>query len=245
MIIIPAVDVRQGRCVRLLQGRADAQTIYGDDPSQMAAKWESMGAQRLHVVDLDGAFTKSPQNFSAIEKIVKTIKIPVQVGGGIRDAETIRRFLDIGVSWVIIGTKTIRDPDMVRRAAMDNPNKLILGIDARNGLVAVEGWTEDTAVSALDLARSFEDCPIAAINFTDIARDGMQTGVNIAATRDFAQGTRIPVVASGGVSTLADVEAVLSIEDSGVMGVITGRALYEGTLDLAEAVALTKKNPKA
>ncbi|WP_028314371.1 1-(5-phosphoribosyl)-5-[(5-phosphoribosylamino)methylideneamino]imidazole-4-carboxamide isomerase [Desulfatibacillum aliphaticivorans] len=237
MIVIPAVDIRQGKCVRLSQGRADAQTVYSDDPAAMAAKWEGMGAARIHVVDLDGAFEKTPKNLGAIKKILETVKKPVQVGGGIRDLATMETYLDLGVSNIIIGTEAIRNPEMVKNACKRFPGKIIVGIDAKEGMVAVEGWTETTSVRAVDLARSFEDAGVAAINFTDIHRDGMQTGPNIEQTRAFAQAISIPVVASGGVSTIKDIKAVKTLAKDGVVGVITGRALYVGTLDLAEAVS--------
>ncbi|MBI9075991.1 MAG: 1-(5-phosphoribosyl)-5-[(5-phosphoribosylamino)methylideneamino]imidazole-4-carboxamide isomerase [Desulfatibacillum sp.] len=238
MIVIPAVDIRQGKCVRLSQGRADAQTIYSDDPAAMAAKWEGMGAARIHVVDLDGAFEKTPKNLDAIKKILETVKAPVQVGGGIRDIATMEIYLSLGISNVIIGTEAIRNPAMVKDACKRFPGKIIVGIDAKEGMVAVEGWTETTSVTAADLAKSFEDAGVAAINFTDIHRDGMQTGPNIEQTRAFAEATTIPVVASGGVSTLKDIVAVKTLASSGVVGVITGRALYVETLDLAQAVAV-------
>ena len=236
MIVIPAVDIRQGKCVRLSQGRADAQTVYSDDPAAMAAKWESQGGARIHVVDLDGAFEKTPKNLDAIKKILETVKVPVQVGGGIRDIATMETYLSLGISNIIIGTEAIRNPDMVKEACRLFPGKIIVGIDAKEGMVAVEGWTETTSVTAVDLAHSFEDAGVAAINFTDIHRDGMQTGPNIEQTRAFAQSVSIPVVASGGVSTIKDIEAVKSLASAGVVGVITGRALYVGTLDLAQAV---------
>ncbi len=238
MIVIPAVDIRQGQCVRLSQGRADAQTVYSDAPAAMATKWEQMGAARIHVVDLDGAFEKKPKNLDAIKDILSTVKVPVQVGGGIRDLATMETYLSLGVSQIIIGTEAIRNPDMVKEACRLFPGKIIVGIDAKEGKVAVEGWTETTSVTAIDLARTFEDAGVAAINFTDIHRDGMQTGPNIEQTQAFAEATSIPVVASGGVSTIQDIHAVLDIVSSGVVGVITGRALYVGTLDLAEAVAV-------
>ncbi|MFP4476738.1 MAG: 1-(5-phosphoribosyl)-5-[(5-phosphoribosylamino)methylideneamino]imidazole-4-carboxamide isomerase [Desulfatibacillaceae bacterium] len=238
MIVIPAVDIRQGRCVRLLQGREDAETVYSDDPAAMALRWQEEGAGRLHVVDLDGAFKAGPQNAAAIAAIVSKAKIPIQVGGGIRDMNTLERLLDMGVDRVIIGTEAFRNPEWVRRACQKHPDRIILGIDAKNGMVAVEGWTETTRVPAAELAAMYQHVPVAAINFTDIARDGMQTGVNIEATRELAESTDIPVVASGGVSTLDDIRALLPLSEAGVIGVITGKAIYQGTLDLAEAIRL-------
>jgi phosphoribosylformimino-5-aminoimidazole carboxamide ribotide isomerase len=240
MIIIPAVDIRQGLCVRLSQGRADAQTVYGDNPAAMAVKWEKMGARRIHVVDLDGAFEKSPKNVDAIKAILDAVSVPIQVGGGIRDRATLEMWLDLGVDSVIVGTEAVRNPDWVRRAAAQNPGRVIIGIDAKNGMVAVEGWTQTTSIPAIELVQNFEDCSVAAINFTDIARDGMQTGVNVEQTAALARGTSIDVVASGGVSTLDDIRALLPLEALGVVGVITGRALYAGTLDLAEAIEVAE-----
>ncbi|MEW5736536.1 MAG: 1-(5-phosphoribosyl)-5-[(5-phosphoribosylamino)methylideneamino]imidazole-4-carboxamide isomerase [Thermodesulfobacteriota bacterium] len=239
MIVIPAVDIKGGKCVRLSQGRADRETVYGDDPSAMAERFQALGAQRIHVVDLDGAFEKGVKNASAISRILSKVSVPIQVGGGIRDRGALDRWLDLGVDRVIVGTEAVRNPAWVKKAMEDHPGRVILGIDAKNGLVAVEGWTETTKLSAIELARSYEGLPVAAINFTDIARDGMQTGPNIEQTRRLAESTRIPVVASGGVSTIADVHNLMKIEDAGVVGFITGRAIYAGTLDLAEAIAVT------
>jgi len=236
MIIIPAVDIKNGKCVRLLQGRMDAETIFSNDPSAMAERWAKDGAGMIHLVDLDGAVEKTPINQSQIKKIVEKVNVPVQVGGGIRDIKTIGMYLELGVDRVIIGTEAVRNPDFVREACHTFSNKIVVGIDARNGFVAVEGWTETTDVHAIDLAKKFEDSGVAAINFTDIHRDGMQTGPNIDETRRLAESVSIPVVASGGVSTIEDIKNLLPLEKSGVTGVITGRALYEGTLDLKEAI---------
>ena len=243
MIIIPAVDIRHGRCVRLSQGRADAETVYGDDPSAMALHWQDLGAARLHVVDLDGAFEKSPRNALAVEKILKTVSVPVSVGGGVRNREIFDRWISLGVDRVVVGTEAVKNPEWVKAAALAHPGRLVLGIDAKNGMVAVEGWTETTALSAIDLALRFQGLPVAAVHFTDIARDGMQTGVNLTATADFARKCPFPVVASGGVSVIDDIEALLPLEKLGVTGVITGRALYAKTLSLPEAIALAGKNP--
>jgi phosphoribosylformimino-5-aminoimidazole carboxamide ribotide isomerase len=236
MIIIPAIDIQSGQCVRLLQGRKDDATVFSDDPAAMARRWAKAGAQLIHVVDLDGAFEKGPRNTFAIRAILDSVDVAVQVGGGIRDEQTIQTYLDAGVSRVVIGTAAVRDPDRVRAICSRFPGRIVLGIDARNGMVAVEGWTETTLIRAIDLARRFEDCPVAAINFTDIHRDGMQTGVNIEETRLLAQSVSIPVVASGGISSLADIHQLLPLEDVGVCGVIVGRALYAGTLDLKKAI---------
>jgi phosphoribosylformimino-5-aminoimidazole carboxamide ribotide isomerase len=240
MMIIPAIDIKNGKCVRLLQGRMDAETVFSNDPSAMAAQWEDQGAEMLHVVDLNGAIEKSPQNLTSIQRIVDAIHIPVQVGGGIRDMKTIKQYFDIGIAKVVIGTEAIRNPELVRQACKDYPGGIVVGIDARKGRVAIEGWTQNTDIRAIDLARQFEDYGVSAINFTDIHRDGMQTGPNIAETRELAEAVRIPIVASGGVSTLEDIRNLLPLSRSGVIGVITGKALYSGTLNLKEAIDLAK-----
>ena len=240
MIIIPAVDIKNGKCVRLVQGRKEDETVFADDPAAMAQRWVQAGAELIHVVDLDGAFEKSPQNLSAIENILQSVDTPIQLGGGIRNERTVRRFLDMGIERVIIGTEAIRHPEFVERIAGLYPGRIIVGIDARQGLVAIEGWTETTRIKAIDLARRFENCGVAAINFTDIYRDGTQTGPNIEETRRLAEAVDIPVVASGGVATIQDIYNLLPLEASGVMGIITGKALYSGTLDFKAALAALK-----
>jgi len=240
VIIIPAVDIRQGKCVRLLQGRKDAETIFSDDPAAMALRWAEIGAGLIHVIDLDGAFSQRPKNLQAIIKIIETIDVSIQVGGGIRDMKIVREYMALGVGKVIIGTEAIRNPDLVKQASRDFPGRVVVAIDARNGKVAIEGWTETTPVSAIDLAKKFEDCGVCAINFTDIHRDGMRTGPNIDQTHRLAEAVTVPVVASGGVSTLKDIENLLPLEIVGVTGVITGKALYSGSLDLKAAIALTE-----
>jgi phosphoribosylformimino-5-aminoimidazole carboxamide ribotide isomerase len=204
----------------------------------MAVRWEGAGARLIHVIDLDGAFEKKPCNVAAIERIVASVEAGVQVGGGIRSEETIEMYLGMGVQRVIIGTEAIENPDMVAHACRRFPGRIVVGIDARNGMVAVEGWTRTTRVKAVELGRRFEDCGVAAINFTDIHRDGMQTGPNIEATRRMAEALSIPIVASGGVSTLDDIRSLMPLEALGVTGVITGRAIYSGTLDLHAAIVL-------
>ena len=241
MIIIPAVDIKNGKCVRLLQGRMDDETIYSNDPGAMAAKWAGLGAPMIHVIDLDGAFAKSPQNKTSIRKILEAVNVPIQLGGGIRNEETVHQYLDMGVKRVIIGTEAIKKPEFVKRVCRAHPQQVVVGIDARNGKVAIDGWTETTQVDAIDLAREFEDCGVAAINFTDIQRDGMQSGPNIGATRRLAEAVTIPVVASGGVSSIKDVKALLPLQESGVIGVIIGKALYSGALDLKAALDLTRQ----
>lgn len=240
MIIIPAVDIKNGRCVRLLQGRKDEETVFSNDPVKMAMKWNDEGAELIHVIDLDGAFEKSPQNLKSIEKIINNVEAGVQVGGGIRDKKTIRMFIDLGAKRVIIGTEAIKNPKLVKDACKEFPGRIVVGIDARNGMVAIEGWTETTKIKAVDLAKQFEDCGVAAINFTDIYRDGMQTGPNIKETMIIAQTVSIPVVASGGVSTIEDIKKLIQLKKFGVTGIITGKALYSGNLNLKEAIKLTK-----
>lgn len=240
MLIIPAIDLKNGRCVRLLQGRMDSETVFSDNPAAMAKRWEEEGAEIIHVIDLDGAVEKSPRNLESIKKIIASVDAHIQVGGGIRNQETAKMYLDLGIKRVIIGTEAINNPQFIKDACKSFPDQIVVGIDARNGLVAIEGWTETTQVKAVDLARQFEDCGVAAINFTDIHRDGMQTGPNLEATRRLAEAVSIPVVASGGVSTLEDIKNLLPLKSAGVVGVITGRALYSGTLDLKAAIELSR-----
>jgi phosphoribosylformimino-5-aminoimidazole carboxamide ribotide isomerase len=241
MIIIPAVDIKNGRCVRLLQGRKDEETVFSNDPVKMAIKWDDEGAELIHVIDLDGAFEKSPKNLNSIKQIIKSVKADVQVGGGIRDEKTIRMFIELGAKKVIIGTEAIKNPKLVKDACREFPGRIVVGIDARNGMVAIEGWTETTTIKAIDLAKQFEGCGVAAINFTDIYRDGMQTGPNIKETMHIADNVSIPVVASGGISTIEDIKKLIQLENFGLAGIITGRALYSGKLNLKEAIKLTKK----
>jgi len=238
MLIIPAVDIKGGRCVRLLQGREDSETVFGNDPSAMAARWEAEGAQLLHVVDLDGAFRKSPQNIQAIERIVNSVDIPIQLGGGIRNMETVSMFLNLGVKRVIIGTEAIRNPGLVEQACEAFPGRIIAGIDAREGMVAIEGWTETTEREAIEVAKGFDGLGLAGIVFTDIHKDGMQSGPNIKETQRLAESVSTPIIASGGVNDINDIRALVAIEPAGVIGVITGRALYEGTLILKDALEM-------
>jgi len=240
MNIIPAVDIKGGKCVRLLQGRMDSETIFSNDPAAMAARWAGEGAEIIHVVDLDGAVEKHPKNLASIRKIIETVEADVQVGGGIRNEDTIRMYLDLGVKRVVIGTEAIRNPLMVKDACRLHPGGIVVAIDARGGKVAIEGWTQTTEIRAVDLAKQFEDIGVAAINFTDIHRDGMQTGPNVAETRRLAEAVSIPVVASGGVSELSDIIKLLPLVDVGVVGIITGKALYSGSLDLKAAIQLAK-----
>lgn len=243
MIIIPAIDLKGGNCVRLLQGQMNQETVFSNDPAAMASKWSSMGAEIIHVVDLDGAIEKNPQNLSAIQNILDRVETPIQVGGGIRNMEHINLYLNLGVQRVIIGTEAIKNPGFVKDACQKYPNRIIVGLDSRNGYVAIEGWTQTTNVLATDCAKQFEDCGVAAINFTDIHRDGMQTGPNIEETRRIAKSVSIPIIASGGVSGIKDIENLLPLADVGVTGIITGRALYTGALDLKAAIALATGPP--
>lgn len=240
MIIIPAVDIKNSKCVRLLQGRMEDETVFSDDPAAMAQKWANAGAELIHVIDLDGAFERRPQNLEAVRNIINTVDTPIQLGGGIRDEHTVKMILDLGVQRVILGTEAIKNPQWVAQTARQYPGQVVVGIDARNGRVAIEGWTETTATLAVDLARRFEDCGVAAINFTDIHRDGMQTGPNLAETRRLAEAVNIPVVASGGISTIDDIKNLLPLMEVGVVGAITGKALYSGTLDFKQAMALVR-----
>jgi len=240
MLIIPAVDIKGGRCVRLLQGREGSETIFSDDPSAMAGRWEAEGAELLHVIDLDGAFTKSPQNVEAIKRILDRVRIPVQLGGGIRNMETISMFLELGVSRVILGTEAVRNPRLVEQACQAFPGKIMVGIDARNGMVAIEGWTQTTQQRAIDVAKVFEENGLAGIIFTDIHKDGMQTGPNIEETKRIAEAVSTPVIASGGVANINDIKALAGLEPHGVVGIITGRALYAGTLELKKALEVAQ-----
>ncbi len=235
--LIPAIDLKGGHCVRLRQGRMEDATDYGDDPAAMALHWQQAGALRLHVVDLDGAFAGRPENRDAVEAICNALDIPVQLGGGLRDLATIESILRLGVQRVILGSVAVADPALVEEACTRFPERVCVGIDAKQGMVAVHGWGDVTSVSAIDLARRFADVGVAAIIYTDIARDGMLTGPNIEETVKLAQAVPIPVIASGGVARLADVQALAAHVDDGVVAAITGRAIYEGTLDFAAAVA--------
>ena len=239
MLIIPAVDIKNGKCVRLLQGRMDDETVYSDDPHAMASKWTRLGAQLIHVIDLDGAFAKAPQNTKSIRQILESVNVPIQLGGGIRNEETVHMYLEMGVKRVIIGTGAIKKPEFVKTVCKTYPGQIVVGIDARNGKVAIDGWTQTTPIEAMELAKEFEDCGVAAINFTDIHRDGMQTGPNLDATLQLAEAVSIPVVASGGVSSIEDIKNLLPLETAGVTGVIIGKALYSGKLDLKAALGLT------
>ncbi len=240
MIVIPAIDLKEGRCVRLTQGRMDRESVYSEDPVGMARHWESKGAKRLHVVDLNGAVTGKPVHRRLIEEVAHAVRIPVEVGGGIRDLETIENYLSSGAEWVILGTAVLKNRPLVREACARFPGKIILSLDAKGGEVAVEGWYETAPLKAIDLARELEGAGLAFIVFTDVDRDGTGTGLNWEMTRNLAQATSIPVIASGGVSRVEELKNLKKLEPEGVMGVIIGRALYTGQIDLEEAIRVAE-----
>ena len=240
MIVIPAIDIKNGRCVRLKQGRMSDETVYSDFPEEIAARWYNQGAERIHIVDLDGAVKGRPVNSETIRKIVKAVPVPTQLGGGIRDMDTIKSYLDLGITQVILGTIAYRNPELVTDACNRFLGRIILGIDASKGRVAVEGWVEKTETAPVEMAKRFENDGISAIIYTDIQRDGMTSGPNIEATKELAEAITVPVIASGGISGTDDIRRVMSLEEYGVTGVITGRAIYEGTMDLAEAIKITR-----
>jgi phosphoribosylformimino-5-aminoimidazole carboxamide ribotide isomerase len=238
VILFPAIDLKEGQCVRLIRGDMAQATVFSLDPPAQAKAFEDQGFEYLHVVDLDGAFAGEPRNAIAVEAILKHVRIPVQLGGGIRDMRTIDAWLQKGVSRVIIGTAAVRDPDLVREAARLNPGRIAVGIDARDGLVAVEGWARVSQMSALDLGKRFENAGVSAIIYTDIARDGVLKGLNIESTLALAEQLSIPVIASGGLASIEDVKRLLQPDCRKIAGAITGRALYDGRLDPREALAL-------
>jgi len=243
MLIIPAIDLKDGKCVRLKQGDMDQATIFSDDPSAMAESWLERGARRLHVVDLNGAAAGKPKNESAIKSIAAAVgdRMPIQLGGGIRDLDTIERYLDYGVSYVIIGTAAVKTPGFLHDACTAFGGHVMVALDAKDGKVAVDGWSKMTGHDVVDLAQKFEDYGVEAIIYTDIGRDGMLSGVNIDATVALARKLTAPVIASGGLHNLADVEALCKVEPEGIVGAITGRAVYQGTLDFTEAQKLADK----
>jgi len=240
MLLIPAIDLQDGRCVRLRQGDLDDSTLFSEDPGAVAAQWLEQGARRLHLVDLNGAVAGKPKNGVAIRAIVAALNnaIPIQIGGGIRDLDTIEHYLDNGLSYVILGTAAVKDPGFLRDACSAFPGNIIVGLDAKNGKVATDGWSKLTRHDVQDLARKFEDYGCAAIIYTDIDRDGMLTGVNIEATVNLARHVNIPIIASGGVSSLEDIKALCAVQEEGIEAAILGRSLYEGTLDFAQAQTL-------
>ena len=232
MLIIPAVDIKEGRCVRLLQGREGSETVFSDDPSAMAARWEGEGAELLHVIDLDGAFKKGPQNVEAVKRIIERVDMPVQLGGGMRNIETISTFLDLGVGRVIIGTEAIRNPRIVEQACQAFPDKIMVGIDARNGMVQTKGWVETTDVVAVDLAKQVDEAGVGTIIYTDTSRDGMMQGVNDVEMAKICDAVNCDVVASGGVSTLEDMKRLIALDRPNLVGAIVGKALYEKTVTI-------------
>ena len=238
MILYPAIDLKDGACVRLLQGAMDKVDVFNDDPAAQARSFAEAGAEWLHVVDLDGAVAGRPVNADAVADVLGAVAIPIQLGGGVRDLATVEKWLNAGVARVILGTVAVEEPELVRTACTRHPGRIAVAIDARDGRVAVAGWTELADVTPADLARRCEDAGAGAIIYTDIARDGMMTGVNVAATAALADALSVPLIASGGVASLDDLRALKELEGSGVAGVIAGRALYDGRLDLADALAL-------
>jgi len=239
MKIIPAIDIRNGKCVRLYQGRADQETIYSEDPVSVARKWEEDGAELIHIVDLDGAFEGGLKNFTLISEMVKAVRIPIEIGGGIRDMESIRRYIDTGAGFVILGTAAHNNRELVQEACGIFPGKIIVGSDSKDGLVAVRGWEVVTEEDALSMAKRMEECGIAAIIYTDISRDGTLVGPNFGSIKNLAQSIAIPVIASGGVSAKKDIEGLLELEEYGVTGVIVGKALYSGAVTLPELIEIT------
>ncbi len=245
MLLIPAIDLKDGHCVRLKQGDMDQATVFSQDPAEMARHWLMQGARRLHLVDLNGAFAGKPKNESAVKSIIQAVRqfaidndtddIPIQLGGGIRDLDTIERYLDDGLSYIIIGTAAVKNPGFLHDACSAFPGQIIVGLDAKDGKVATDGWSKLSGHEVIDLAKKFEDYGCEAIVYTDIGRDGMMGGVNIEATVKLAQSMTIPVIASGGVHNIKDVEALCAVQDEGIEGVICGRSIYEGTLDLRAA----------
>lgn len=240
MILFPAIDLKDGQCVRLVQGDMDRATVFSDTPAQQAKTFEDQGFEWLHLVDLNGAFEGKPVNGAAVEAILKTVSLPAQLGGGIRTLAQIESWLDKGIARVILGTAALRDPDLVIEACKKWPGKIAVGVDAKDGFVAVEGWAELSDIQALDLAKRFEDAGVAALIYTDISRDGAMQGMNVEATAHLANSVGIPVIASGGVTSLEDLTALKKVNAPGIIGVISGRAIYDGRLDPAEALALLK-----
>jgi phosphoribosylformimino-5-aminoimidazole carboxamide ribotide isomerase len=236
MLLIPAIDLKDGKCVRLRQGRMDDATVFSDDPVDVARRWVAAGAKRLHIVDLNGAFAGQPVNADAIQAIAEAFPdLPLQVGGGIRDEDTVQAYLDIGVNFVIIGTKAVSAPHFINDLCLEFPGHIIVGLDAKDGRAAIDGWSKLSHHNVQELAQRFERDGVAAIVYTDIGRDGMMNGVNVESTVELARSVTIPIIASGGVSSMDDIKALCAVEGEGIMGAIIGRALYEGSIDLAAA----------
>lgn len=241
MIIIPAVDIKGGKCVRLEQGLMNRETIFSGQPEQMALQWEKGGAQRLHLVDLDGAIQGAPVNKGVIKKVIEVLSIPVELGGGIRSLDAIEEYLSLGITDIIIGTEAYKNPNLVKMACERYPGRIIIGIDSKDGYVAVEGWTEPTGVAAIDMANRFEGMGVKSIVLTDIKRDGMKSGPNLDAIRRFAKNTNLPVIVAGGISSIKDIEDLMPLEEYGVSGVIIGRAIYDGSIKIAQAINIIGK----
>ena len=241
MIIYPAIDIRGGRCVRLTEGRFDAETVFADDPAEMALKWAGMGAEFLHLVDLDGALAGEGKNVPVIERILQSVNIPVQLGGGIRNLETIEKLLALGVTRLILGSAAVKNPQLVEEACKKYPGHIAVGIDAKNGDVAIEGWGKGSGVAATELAKKMAAYGVETIIYTDISRDGMLSGVNVEATAALARSCGVPIIASGGVASLEDIRRVKAVESDGVQGCIIGKAIYTGAVDLKAALALAKE----
>jgi len=240
MLIIPAIDLKDGKCVRLRQGRMEDETIFSDDPVAVAAQWVEQGARRLHIVDLNGAFAGEPVNAGVVHEIAKAFPdLPIQIGGGIRDEDTIQTYLDAGVQYVIIGTKAVNQPHFVNDICAEFPGHIIVGLDAKDGKVAIDGWSKLSKHDVIDMAKHFENDGVVSIVYTDIGRDGMMTGVNVESTLKLAQAVKIPIIASGGITNIEDIKALCAVQEEGISGAITGRAIYEGTLDFAAAQKLS------
>ena len=241
MIIYPAIDIRGGRCVRLTEGRFDAETVFADDPAEMALKWAGLGAEFLHLVDLDGALAGEGKNVPVIERILKSVTIPVQLGGGIRNLATIEKLLELGVTRLILGSAAVKNPELVQEACKKFPGHIAVGIDAKKGEVAIEGWGQGSGVAATELAKKMADFGVETIIYTDISRDGMLSGVNVESTAALARACGVPIIASGGVASIEDIRRVKAVEADGVQGCIIGKAIYTGAVDLQEALALAKE----
>jgi phosphoribosylformimino-5-aminoimidazole carboxamide ribotide isomerase len=242
MLVIPAVDIKGGKCVRLEQGAMDRETVFSEHPEQMAVQWEMKGAEKLHIVDLDGAVTGRPVNKKVIQRITKRLSIPVELGGGIRSLDAIEEYIDLGIDDVIIGSAAYKDPDLVTAACERFPGRIIVGIDTRDEHVAVQGWTESTGVSAIEMAKGFEGVGVKSFIYTDIARDGMKSGPNIGSIRRFVRATTLPVIAAGGISSVKDIEELVGLQGDGLKGIIIGRALYDGLIDLEYILHVVNSN---
>ena len=242
MLLIPAIDIKDGKCVRLRQGNMDDVTVFADDPIDAAQRWVEIGARRLHIIDLDGAASGEPVNAELVHRICQMYpELPVQIGGGVRDEDSVQAYLEAGVQYVILGTKAVNEPHFVSDLCVEFPRHIIVGLDARDGKLAVDGWSKLSKHNLIDLAQQFESDGVEAILYTDISRDGMLSGVNVAATKKLAESIRVPVIAAGGLTDLEDLQALCEVAESGVQGVVTGRAIYEGTLDFAQGLKLAEK----